>query len=87
MLRQSSGRARSQTAPAQRLVPVIPSDTTDLPDGTSRGLYVSRGGVLQVMDPGGGTVVLASLDCQYHPICARRVLADGTTAAGIVALY
>jgi hypothetical protein len=83
----SSGRARAQTAPAYRLVPVTPSDTGDLPDGASRGLYVTRGGDLEVMDTAGGIVVLASLDCQYHPVCVRRVLAGATTAGGIVALY
>lgn len=84
---ETTGRARAQTAPAYRLAPVTPSDATDLPGGTSRGLFVGRGGDLHVMDSTGGIVLLTSLDCQYHPVCVRRVLVDGTTASGIVALY
>jgi hypothetical protein len=82
-----SGRAMSQDAPAIRLVPVVPDDAADLPGGLSRALYVGAAGVVVVTDTVGNTVPLTSAAAQYHPIRVRRVLATGTTAAGIVALY
>jgi hypothetical protein len=39
------------------------------------------------MDQSGGVAAFTSGDTQYHPISVRRVLATGTTASGIVALY
>lgn len=82
-----SGRALSQDSTAIRLLPVQPDDAADLPGGLSRALYVGTAGVVVVTDSVGNTVSLTSAEAQYHPIRVRRVLATGTTAGGIVALY
>lgn len=82
-----SGRAASPIGPARRLHPVTPADGQDLPNGLCRSLFVGQAGTLTIVDSVGTTVTIASLDGQYHPVCARRVLSTGTTAGGILALY
>lgn len=81
-----STRARGLGDPADRLVPVIPADDADLPEGLTRGLFVGGAGELTVIDAAGGQVALRSAEAQYHPIRVRRIL-TATTATGIVALY
>ena len=85
--RNRSYRAEAQTAPATVLKAVVPSDAADLPNGTSRALFVGGAGALNVIDAEGNAAVLVSLEAQYHPIRVRRIMAAGTTATGIVALY
>ena len=80
-------RAASYTSPAERLAPVTPNDAADLPDGLCRGLFVGVAGAVAVLDRFGTRVELISLGGQYHPVRVRRVLAAGTDAGGIVALY
>lgn len=82
-----SGRAWSLTGPAMTLCAVVPSDTADLPDGPCRGLYVGTAGTLRLMDCAGHVVDLISSEAQYHPLRVQRVLATGTTAADVIALY
>lgn len=82
-----TSRAASSTGPATILKSVVPSDTADLPDGASRSLYVTGAGALSVVDTVGNTVTLVSGAGQYHPVRVARILASGTTATGIVALY
>jgi|AACY02.3.fsa_nt_gi hypothetical protein len=82
-----SGRSMSQTGSAVAMVAVAPDDHVDLPDGPCRGLFVGVGGDLCVHDMRGIAVTLVSGDTQYHPIMVKRVLASGTSAAGVVALY
>ena len=84
---QFSGRAWPVTGPARALVPVVPADTADLPDGPCRGLHVGGAGTLRVTDGTGRVVDLVSVEAQYHPIRVKRVHATGTTATGVVALY
>jgi hypothetical protein len=81
------GRALSQNGPAIGLVPVVPNDTADLVQGPCRALYSATAGTIAVMDGLGGVATIVSLDAQYHPVRVRRVLATGTTATGLVALY
>jgi hypothetical protein len=80
-------RASSLTGPATKIVTVIPSDTTDLPNGLTRGLYVGTAGSLRIEDKSGNIVDLNSVASQYHPLRVSRVHATGTTAETIVALY
>jgi hypothetical protein len=80
-------RAASVSGPAERFVAVAPNDTAPLPGGTSRGLHVTVAGTLSVADADGNVVTIASGAGQYHPLRVARVLATGTTAGGIVALY
>jgi hypothetical protein len=80
-------RAASHIGPASRLVAVEPSDDTDLPDGIARSLFVGTAGDIELIDASGGQVRLSSGSSQYHPVRVRRILATGTTASGIIALY
>lgn len=82
-----SGRAWSTTGPAMALCPVAPDDTADLPGGPCRGLYVGVAGTLRLLDCAGHTVDLISGEAQYHPVRVQRVLATGTTATSVIALY
>lgn len=82
-----SGRAKPVTGPATALSAVTPSDDTDLPEGTTRAIHVGTAGTVAVMDMNGKVATLTSLDAQYHPVRVRRILATGTTATGIVAMY
>lgn len=76
------------TSPIDRLAAVTKSDTADLPGGLSRALYVGTGGSLIVTDRHGTTATFANVpDGAMLPIRVARVLATGTTAADIVALY
>jgi len=78
------------TAPATRLAAVTPSDSnvdlTDIP----RALFVGVAGNIALVgrdDTGNTGTVLAVTAGQLIPVMVRRVLATGTTATGIVALY
>lgn len=82
-----SGRAASIIGPAGTLIAVTPSDTADLAVGATRAIHVGTAGTLAVVDMNGNAAVLRSLDGQYHPVRVRRILATGTTATDIVALY
>lgn len=82
-----SGRAASMTDPSGTLRPVTPDDMHDLPEGITRAIFVTGAGTLAVVDTTGVAVSLASSDQQYHPVRIARVLATGTSATGIVALY
>ena len=85
--RATSMRAKDQSGPAIRFAAVTPDDTTALPGGVTRAVFVGVAGTLVVEDIYGGVVSIASTDSQYHPLRVAKVLATGTDAAGIVALY
>lgn len=77
-------------APARHAIAVAPSDTADLPD-TPKGLYVGTGGdltLIPVGTAGSAAVVFRNLPSgALLPVRARRVLATGTAATDIVALF
>lgn len=74
-------------APAEYAVAVTPSDGSDLAQAT-RALYIGVAGNVAVNMPDGGSVTFVGLTAgQILPIRAKRVLATGTTATSIVALY
>lgn len=73
--------------PAERAVPVTPSDTTDLAY-YSRALYIGSSGDVTVIMQGGQTVTFTGMVAgQIYPLRVGRVKAAGTTAAAIVALW
>lgn len=75
------------TNPASRAVAVTPSDSVDLV-AASRGIWVGTGGNLAVITAGGDTVTVPNVqDGTLVPIRASRVLATGTTATGLVAMW
>jgi hypothetical protein len=73
--------------PATKIVAVVPSDTTDLATGPTRGLHVSVAGTVTVDFAEGGTnIALGSLPIGVYPYSVRRVRSTGT-AATVLALY
>ncbi len=79
----------SPSAPARRLEAVTPSDGADLPS-LAKALFVGSPGdvrLVPVASPDGAGVTLKNHPIGYVPIQTRRVLATGTTAAQIVALF
>lgn len=66
---------------------VTPDDETNLPDGACRGLYIGVAGNLTVIHIDGGTCDYPNHPVGYAPLSVVRVLATGTTASGIRALY
>ena len=67
---------------------VTTSDSVDLPNGITRGIYVTGAGNVNVNLEGGGTAVLTTLSAgQIVRVAASRILATSTTATGIFALY
>lgn len=74
-------------APGRDAAPVVPDDLTDLPI-LPRALYVGQGGTVVVTMAGGQTIGFESVPGgTVLPVRARRVLASGTTATSIVALW
>lgn len=74
--------------PATKLRTVTPADATDLPGGTCRGLYVGTSGDIVLMAAGDqDAVIVPSVAVGILPVSTKRVLATGTTASNILALY
>lgn len=66
---------------------ITPDDGTDLSQVT-RAVWVGNGGSVIVVLAGGGQVTLANVvGGSILPIQAKRILATGTTASGLVGLY
>jgi len=74
------------TSPARDAEAITPDDATDLGAAT-RGIYVGGSGSLQVQMVSGQTVVFNNVQAGIvYPLRVSRILATGTTAAGLVAL-
>lgn len=76
-----------ELATAENFYAVTPADGTDLPNGQCRQLYVGTGGTVAAVNKDGDTVSFTAGDGGYLNIRTARVLATGTTATGIIALY
>jgi len=77
----------SSSVPADYAQAVTPSDTVDL-SNACRGIFVGGGGTLVVHMMDGAQVTFTGLvSGQILPIRCTRILATGTTATNIVALY
>lgn len=75
------------TAPAREGAAVTPNDLTDL-TVLPRALYIGQGGAVAVSLAGGQNIVFTGVQGgTILPVRARRVLATGTTATAIVALW
>lgn len=82
---------------AKKAISVTPSDTADIstPNGARKGtagLYVGTGGNLTVVmvgaDDNSDTTLFANVaDGTFLPIQVKRVMATGTAASDIKALY
>ena len=80
-----TNRVPSLSGPAHDIVPVVPSDSTDLSD-VAIGLYVETGGAVTVTTVRGESRTVQVADFSILPVGATRVLATGTTASGIHAM-
>lgn len=75
------------SAPPENAFVVTPNDTADL-SATSRALYVGTAGNLAVTTSGGQSVTFVGVAAgTLLPLRVDRVLASGTTASSIVALW
>lgn len=77
-----SNRATSLHGPVNDIVPVTPSDSTDLAD-VAVAIYVETGGAVTVITEAEQTRTVILGDNAVLPVGVRRVLATGTTASGI----
>lgn len=74
-------------SPATGAFDVVPDDGADL-DVLPRAIMVATAGDLAVIMKDGSTATLPALQPGVpYPVRARRILASGTTATGIVGLY
>lgn len=78
---------RDTVLTAADVVPVTPNDSTDLPGGPCRALRVTGAGDLVFISVNGNTRTVPVVANEVVPWGAQRVLATGTTATGIFALY
>ncbi len=75
------------TAPARDAEAILPSDSTDIAT-LPRALYVGSAGDVAVAMAGGASVVFRNVPAgALLAIRPRRVLATGTTATDLVALW
>lgn len=74
------------TAPAEHAEAITPSDSADL-DFATRAIYVGGSGSLRITTIAGDTVTFPGVaGGVIYPFRARRVLANGTNATGLVGL-
>jgi hypothetical protein len=86
-VRTLAKRTNDPAMPATRAAAVTPNDSTDL-DAATRGLYIGTAGALTVITSGGDTVTLVAVPAgSILPLSVTRVLATGTDADDIVALW
>lgn len=78
-------RAASPVGPGHDYVPVAPNDSTDL-DDVAVALYVQTGGAVAFRSVKGNDRVVVLPDYGWILCGVRRVMASGTTAAGIHAV-
>ncbi|MBP9181975.1 MAG: hypothetical protein KBF78_02485 [Fuscovulum sp.] len=78
-------RESALSGPAHDLLPVTPSDSSDLPV-VALALYVQTGGSLSIVTEAGNTRAVTVADFSILPVGVRRVHLTGTTAAGIHAM-
>lgn len=89
VIEEQDGRgALNTTNFISKAVSVSPSDTTDLTDGATKGLYVGGTGDVVVTMANGADITLTGLSAGVvHPLSVTGVKLTGTTATGIVAMY
>ena len=73
------------SGPAHDIMPVTPSDSTDL-TVVALALYVQTGGSLSIVTEAGNTRSVTVADFSILPVGVRRVREAGTTATGIHAM-
>lgn len=80
-------QARGLASPAFDAAEIVPDDGSDLPH-VSRALYIGGAGTVRLRMASGDEVTFSGLAAGIvYPFRAARVMATGTTATGIVALW
>jgi hypothetical protein len=77
-----TSRSLSLSGPALDIVPVVPSDTEDLPD-VGLALYTETGGAVSFVTAKGVARSLTVSDFSILPVGVMRINASGTTASGL----
>lgn len=75
-----------QAGVATDLVPITPSDTTDLAEACWA-IYVNVSGDIRIKTLRGTIVTLSAVPVGVLPVGASRVYATGTTASNLLAVY
>lgn len=78
-------RIPNLNGPATDILPVVPSNGTDLPI-VALALYIETAGTVVFIAQNGETRTVKVADFAILPVGVRRVLSTGTTATGIHAL-
>ncbi len=78
-------RDLSLNGPATDILPVLPSDTVDLPL-VAPAIYTETGGTIVIVTVAGHTRTVKVADYSVLAVGVSRVMATGTTATGIHAL-
>lgn len=78
-------RSADSTAPAHGAVSVTPNNSTVIP--VTRALYIGTTGALAVRMADGMTITFTAVPVGVFPIQVDQVLATGTVASNIIALY
>ncbi|GAA6210053.1 hypothetical protein NBRC116601_33460 [Cognatishimia sp. WU-CL00825] len=73
-------------SPASDIFSILPNDGVDLTTAT-RAINVAQSGMVRIQTVGGSTATLYVAAGIAFPVRARRVLATGTDATGIVGLF
>ncbi|MGB7243560.1 MAG: hypothetical protein WBC93_15930 [Sulfitobacter sp.] len=82
-----AGTSTGITGPARGGAAVTPNDSADLPT-SARGIYVGGAGNVALVTTDGDTLTFAGAAAGATlPICTARVLATGTTATNLLALW
>lgn len=85
----SYSRSDDLSAQARRARVVAPSDSTDLPEGPARAIWVGATGdiALVLLDDTDPVIFTVASAPALIPFLVKRVRATGTTATAIRALY
>jgi hypothetical protein len=87
MLRPNQALNAANTSPAMEAAAVTPNDSTDLPNGICRALYIGGAGSVVVDTANSTSITFAGLTAgTILPINVKRVRTGGT-ATNLVALY
>lgn len=76
----------TSSSPSRRWAVIVPSDAADVAD-LPKALRIDQGGTLALMGSDGTIATFAVFDGETLPLRPKRVMATGTTATGIKALY
>jgi len=88
-MKQTTPARQTQESPAGNSYVVTPHDTNPIGEFLPRGLYVGSGGdIVMVLDGDTAPVTFRNVPAgAILPVKVRRVLATGTGASDLVALY